>query len=94
MEKWYDKIEEPIRPLEKLLRNNGFNTIASCGHYIPLPFVQIEWYGFEEEARKLYNLLRVNGYDNFDLRLFWPSSGLGRFMEVKFLKLGKCRESS
>jgi len=30
---WYEEnIEEPIRPLVKLLRNEGFNTVASCGH--------------------------------------------------------------
>jgi hypothetical protein len=29
---WYDKIEEPIRDIVKLLRNNGFNTRCSCGH--------------------------------------------------------------
>ena len=32
MSDWYDKIEEEIRPLVKLLRNNGFNTTCSCGH--------------------------------------------------------------
>lgn len=46
----------------------------------------MEWYGFEEEARKLYNLLGQNGYNNFELRLFWPSSGIGQFMEVKILE--------
>jgi len=29
---WYDKfIEAPIRPIVKLLRENGFNTVCSCG---------------------------------------------------------------
>lgn len=31
--KWYDEhIEEPIRQMVKLLRDNGFNTTCSCGH--------------------------------------------------------------
>jgi len=45
----------------------------------------MEWYGFEEESRKLYNLLCENGYNKFELHLFWPNSGIGRFMEVKLL---------
>jgi hypothetical protein len=80
--KWYEQIEEPVRDLVYLLRNNGFNTICSCGHD---KSVQMEWYGFEEEARQLYNLLGQNGYKNFELRLFWPSSGIGRFMEIRLL---------
>lgn len=29
---WYDKvIERPIRPIVELLRNNGWNTVCSCG---------------------------------------------------------------
>ncbi len=47
--------------------------------------VQMEWYGFEEEIRRLYNPLGQNGYNNFELRIFWPSSGIGQFMEVKLL---------
>jgi len=45
----------------------------------------MEWGGFEEEARDLYNLLGQNGYSNFELRLFWPSSGIGRHMELRLL---------
>jgi hypothetical protein len=30
---WYEEnIEEPIRDVVKLLRDNGFNTTCSCGH--------------------------------------------------------------
>ena len=30
---WYDDlIDEPVRDLVKILRNNGFNTTGSCGH--------------------------------------------------------------
>lgn len=29
---WIDNIEEPIRDVVKLLRDNGFNTTCSCGH--------------------------------------------------------------
>jgi len=29
---WYSCIEEPVRDLIKHLRNNGINTVCSCGH--------------------------------------------------------------
>jgi len=29
---WYDDIDEPIRNIVRLLRDNGFNTTCSCGH--------------------------------------------------------------
>ena len=29
---WYSQIEEPIRGLVKVLRDNGVNTTWSCGH--------------------------------------------------------------
>lgn len=73
--KWYDQIEEPVRKLVRLLRNNGFNTICSCGHNNPLPYVQMEWYA-HEDILKLYNLLWDSGYKNFELHLFWQSSGI------------------
>jgi hypothetical protein len=83
---WYNQIELPVRNLVKLLRNNGFNTTSSCGHKNPFPYVQMEWYGFEEEARKLYNLLCENDYKDFEIQLFWPSSGIGRFMEIRLCR--------
>jgi len=85
MQNWYDRIEEPVRELVYLLRNDGFNTISSCGHNNPCPQVTMEWYGLEEESRRLYDLLRENGYDKFELHFFWHSSGVGRFMEVKLV---------
>ncbi|MGD0571702.1 MAG: hypothetical protein ABSB11_01625 [Sedimentisphaerales bacterium] len=82
---WYSQIEEPVRELVRLLRNNGFNTFCSCGHNKPHPCVDMEWYGFEEEARKVYCLLLENGYNNFEIRLFLPSSVMGRYMKVTLL---------
>jgi len=83
---WYNQIEKPVRELVKLLRNSGFNTICSCGHKNPLPYVQMEWYA-PEDIKRLYNLLWDNGHKDFELHLFWHSSGVGRFMEVKLLKI-------
>ena len=80
MNNWYSQIEEPIRELVRLLRNNGFNTFCSCGHE---KSIQIEYYSFEEEIRRLYNLLWDSGYKDFELHICWPSSGVGKFMEIK-----------
>ena len=78
---WYNRIEEPMRELVRLLRNSGFNTISSCGHK---KHVQMEYYG-TEDIQRLYNLLWDNGYKDFELHLFWLSSCIGRFIEVKLL---------
>jgi hypothetical protein len=78
---WYEQIEAPIRPLVRLLRDNGFNTFCSCGHE---KTVQIEWY-LHEDIKRLYSLLWDNGYTAFELRLIWPSSNIGRFVEIKIL---------
>jgi len=70
MEDWYKlKIEEPIRNLVKLLRDNGFNTTCSCGHY-PKPYVQMESHS-SHEVDRLYDLLIENGYKNFCILLTW-----------------------
>ena len=51
---WYNEyIEEPIRHLVKLLRDNGFNTECSCGHKM---YVQCEIIP-DGELQRLHNLL-------------------------------------
>jgi len=67
---WYEYIEEPIRNLIRLLRNNGFNTISSCGH-LPKPYIQIEWYDEREDIKKLYDLLVDSGFKNFTITAYW-----------------------
>lgn len=32
MNEWYLSLEEPIRDIVKALRDNGINTVCSCGH--------------------------------------------------------------
>ena len=42
MNTWYeDKIEEPMRDIVRILRNNGINTECSCGHeqYIQCQYI-------------------------------------------------------
>lgn len=77
---WYGmKIEKPIRNLVKLLRDNGFNTICSCGH-TPKPYVQMES-SSEYDINKLYNLLVENGFKNFTIHFCWTNIDDGKLHE-------------
>lgn len=90
---WYEEnIEEPLRDLVKLLRDNGFNTTCSCGH-LPYPFLTMEWYQ-DSEITKLYNLLVENKYKNFSIKALWYNYQPGvdlkegsskRFIDVTFI---------
>jgi hypothetical protein len=54
---WYERvIEEPIRDVVRLLRNNGFNTECSCAHKM---YVQCQ-YILDGEFQELNRL--VSGY--------------------------------
>ena len=65
---WYEKhIEEPIRELVKLLRNNGINTTCSCGHEM---YCECETYGnYYDESNGVFNLLVGNGYKHFKIEV-------------------------
>jgi len=70
---WYEEaIEEPIRPLVKLLRDNGFNTTCSCGHKMS---VEMECYD-PEDITRLYNLLMENDYEKFIIEFYWETHPL------------------
>jgi hypothetical protein len=65
---WYESnIEPEIREQVKLLRNNGINTICSCGHKM---YVDAEVY-CDEDVRTVYNVLIENGYKNFEIEEHW-----------------------
>ena len=83
MANWYDQIEEPIRPLVRLLRDNGFNTTCSCGH-TPEPYIEMEWY-FDDDIKRLRSLLLENSYKNFELCARWLCGSVQRrILEVRF----------
>ena len=64
---WYEEnIEEPIRPVVKLLRNNGFNTECSCGHEM---YVQCQ-YLTDGEIMRLDSLLFNHGYRNYKIKIW------------------------
>ena len=88
MENWYSQLEEPVRDLVRLLRNEGFNTTCSCGH-LPNPYLQFEWYD-DRNISRIYNLLSENDYRNFEIQAFWLNNRLPdmddrrRFIEIRF----------
>ena len=51
---WYDQIEEPVREIVKLLRNNGFNTTCSCGHEM---YIEGDLPGADYELQRLHKIL-------------------------------------
>jgi len=63
---WYDIIEEPVRDVVKLLRDNGFNTECSCGHKM---YVQCQYIP-EGEIQRLHKLLFNNGYRDYKIDIF------------------------
>lgn len=64
MKDWYECVEEPIRPLVKLLRENGINTTCSCGHGM---YCECEYYG--EPTKDIWVLLVENGYKKFRIEV-------------------------
>ncbi len=66
MNKWYiENIEEGIRPLVRLLRDNGYNTQCSCGHEM---FVECS-YGLGSDISEVDKLLFDNEYEDYTIEL-------------------------
>jgi len=89
MADWYDCfIEDPLKDLVRILRNNGFNTFCSCGHR-PKPYIQMEWYD-DAEVTKIYNLLVENSYNNFIIHATWTHNlNSRRCLEIEFYTIEK-----
>ena len=71
---WYEEnIEEPVREVVKLLRENGINTVCSCGHkmYVECNFIDVL------DAERVWHLLVNNGYKGFKIELFYESVDTG-----------------
>jgi hypothetical protein len=63
---WYEEyIEEGVREIVRLLRDNGINTTYSC-HCAMV----VEAENYEDvEMSRVYDLLIENGYDDFKLSM-------------------------
>ena len=74
MNKFYKNIEEPIRDAVKLLRDNGINTVCSCGHVMT---IDIELGSNIDEVEQIAVLLWDNDYKVFKIEctLQAPSDG-------------------
>ena len=62
-DEWYEEmIEDPLKSLVKLLRNNGFNTECSCGHdmYIQCQYVE------DGSIKHVHDLLYSHFYEDLD----------------------------
>ena len=87
MADWYDEnIEEAMRPVVKLLRDNGINTECSCGHEM---YVQCQ-YRHEGFLRDLDYLLFNAGYRDyvFAITITREEGHLRHTMDIKFPKGG------
>lgn len=84
---WYEIIEEPVRGLVKVLRDNGFNTECSCGHEM---YVQCQ-YLLDGEIQRLHNLLFNNGYRDYtiDIKIQIIDGHQYPSMDIRIHKLEK-----
>jgi len=68
---FYDMIEEPVRDLVRLLRDNGYNTEDSCGHegYIQIGYV-LDGNSLQELHRLIWTHLHERGEPvSFDITM-------------------------
>jgi hypothetical protein len=74
MNEFWEGIEEPIRDIVRLLRDNGINTTCSCGHDM---HVEIELGNHMDEVERIAGFLWDNGYKVFKIEctLRAPSDG-------------------
>ena len=57
---FYDQIEEPVRPLVRVLRDNGINTTCSCGHKMTIQADLIPDGTLQVMHNVIYNYLSEN----------------------------------
>lgn len=82
---FYAAIDEEMRQLIYLLRNNGINTSCSCSHESP-PCIQFEVWD-QGEVETIHQLLCCNGFCDYEIttRFAFPKDGPGKhFGEVMF----------
>ena len=70
MPNWYLEIEEPVREIVKTLRDNGINTVCSCGHEMTIQ-TDLQLNGQLWDIHKvLFNYLTERGMPvNYDIEV-------------------------
>lgn len=65
---WYENIEEPLKEIVYILRNNGVNTTNSCGHNLEIECSYYVDGEIKQIYELIYNYLAENGYKvTFDI---------------------------
>ena len=81
---FYEQLEPAVRPIVKLLRDQGFNTTCSCGH---VRYVEMETDG-DGDARRLVDTLIEAGHTNFHVVLSWQFVG-GKHYRLLRVEFGR-----
>jgi len=88
MPEWYDCVESPLTELVHILRNSGFNTTCSCGHY-PSPYIEMELYQ-DDDITRLWVLLTEKGYKNWQVNGYKNQDGSGCLVIRFFPETNPC----
>ena len=83
---WYDQhIEPEIKSVVKALRENGINTVCSCGHDM---YIECEYYPHQEMVTGIHNLLVEMEREDFTITVRWEYHKklmwLGRVLIITF----------
>jgi hypothetical protein len=87
---WYDtNIEKPIRKIVKKLRDNGINTISSCGHEM---YVECNTFDPSHEIDTIYNVLVPMGIKEYEINVnvhFMKGWWYHKHLKITFPKKSK-----
>ncbi len=86
MKDWYEEnIEEGVRDVVKLLRDNGFNTVCSCHHSME---VMLESH-MDGEIKRLHDLLFNSGEKSYSIQ--WNVNVQEGFTVSQWMQVILCR---
>ena len=85
-----ENIEEPIRDIVKILRDNGFNTTCSCGHDMEITGEYLPDYDIKRMHDLLYNHLIEKGVNpDYEIVYFLKVREgylINKYWHVQFIK--------
>ncbi len=84
---WYEgNIEEGLRAVVRLLRDNGINTYYSCHHSMVIEAENYEG----SDMERVYNLLVDGGYDGFTIEIILVKAQGERLERRLLLEFHRC----